>query len=370
MKRIGIITLIDYKNYGNRLQNYALQEVLKDLGAIPETIEILHNIKKKSVFSRLIRNLVTPNFIKNILRYYRNKKYSKYILQRIEGFRGFTSQYIIRSNFYISESFYPQDQLESYNYFITGSDQVWNPYFNFCSPIYFLEFAPPHKRIAYAPSFGIDSIPDIFVEKYTLWLSQINHISVRELAGAKIIRQLTGREAQVVLDPTMLLTKERWLSIAKKDEKKPKSEYLLAYFLGRVSKKNNKHIIQIAERYNLEIVRLADVNDIDRFTITPEEFLDYISSAKVICTDSFHGAVFAILFHIPFIVFDRDDSSPSMKSRLESLLKTFNLESRYFSEGLLNEQLFDIEFSKTDLILSREREKSLNFLRDSININN
>lgn len=62
----------------------------------------------------------------------------------------------------------------------------------------------------------------------------MHRLSVREDAGAKIIKDLTGRDAPVLVDPTLLLTKEKWLFIAKEADNKPKKKYMLTYFLGGV----------------------------------------------------------------------------------------------------------------------------------------
>ena len=109
----------------------------------------------------------------------------------------------------------PDDLSDQYDYFITGSDQVWNPNYLYGSSIYFLAFAPKHKRIAFAPSFGVSEIKPEYVERYKEWLSGMHRLSVREDDGAKIIKRINRKRRPVLVDPTMLLTKEKWLSIAK-----------------------------------------------------------------------------------------------------------------------------------------------------------
>src|SRR5699024_7837720 len=116
---------------------------------------------------------------------------------------------------------------------------------------------------------------------------------------------LTGRKAEVVADPTLLLTKESWLIVAKPASNKPKESYLLTYFLGVVTAEVKEKIDEYARKYKLKVVNLAQPKNKKYYLTNPSEFLDYINSATLFLTDSFHGTVFSILFETPFIVTDR-----------------------------------------------------------------
>ena len=371
MSKIGIVTLNGYFNYGNRLQNYALQEVLKDFGFTVETI-----IKKSDTNSTVSKNIlgkVKEKSFKEIICAANNKALNtlyrnKLKEQRTQIFRDFTKKYIVETNFSISDNNIPNDLSHSYDYFVTGSDQVWNPTYKNNSSIEFLTFASSEKRIAYAPSFGVSEIPEQKRDNYTTWLSELAHISVREEAGAKIISELTGRDAQVLVDPTMLLTKEKWLSIAKAPSIKPKKKYLLTYFLGDIPKERKKKINDVAKKNDLEIVHLAQIKYRIPYLSGPSEFIHYINNASVFCTDSFHGAVFSILLDTPFIVFNREGKSPSMNSRIETLLSKFSLESRSDNNVLSNSQIFDVDYSHTIPILKEEQKKSLDYLKNALNV--
>ena len=373
MKKIGIITLNGYFNYGNRLQNYALQEVLKELGFEVETI-IKTKKQKDSSNKRTVGKLKQKNLKELYKVAYRkalNSLYkSKLNEQRTQIFKDFSYTYIRETDFCISDNNIPEDLFQRYDYFVTGSDQVWNPTYKHNSSIEFLTFVPPEKRIAYAPSFGVSEIPEKDRENYTAWLSELAHISVREEAGAKIIKELTGREAPVLVDPTMLLTKEKWLSIAKAPDSKPKNDYLLTYFLGEIPRDRRKRLNDIAKKNDLKIVNLAQIKDRKAYLSGPSEFIDYINNSSLFCTDSFHGAVFSVLLDTPFIVFNREDDSPSMNSRIDTLLKKFKLESRSANFELSNTQIFDVDYSHTIPILEKERAKSLNYLKNALSISN
>jgi len=370
MRKIGIMTLNGYYNYGNRLQNYALQESLKFLGFVVETI-INRRTPKKTKFIKRIHNLGTNSYKEIYIKAY-NKTWRKIrkksIVKRTENFKEFTLNYINETNYFISENNIPKNLSDRYDYFVTGSDQVWNPVYTLGSSIFFLTFAEKHKRIAYAPSFGVSEIKPEYKEKYKEWISEIPWLSVREDDGARIIKELTGRDAPVLVDPTLLLTKEKWLSIAKEAQNKPKGNYLLTYFLGGIPPKYKKQIKKIAKVNNLEVINLADIRDKETYRTGPSEFIDYINSCSVFCTDSFHGAVFSILFEKPFIVYERMGSTLSMFSRIETLLKKFKLESRKAENIKSNEDVFNIDFSHVPAILEAERKKSYDFLKEALNV--
>ena len=234
MKKVGIITLSGNYNYGNRLQNYAMQEAYKKLGFEVETIwnNIGQNPEYKSPLLVRFKNIIKPLFGKI--------NYDKVRNERNQNFANFTNNYINNSNYIINNDEENNELNKMYDYFSVGSDQVWNYTFNIMSEIEFLKFADSEKTIAYAPSFGISMIPKIMEDTYIYGLKHIKHLSVREDAGAKIIKDLTGRDAQVVLDPTMLLLKEDYEKIEKKPKTDITKKYILLYFLGCISEKRRK----------------------------------------------------------------------------------------------------------------------------------
>lgn len=255
---------------------------------------------------------------------------------------------------------------KKYDYFITGSDQVWNPNFNRMSDIDFLVFATPEKRVAFSASFGISEIPEDMKDYYKERLLGIKYLSVREDTGKDIIENLTGREdVQVLVDPTMLLTSEEWDKVAKKPEQlKDNKKYILNYFLGELSDKRKKEIQEVAEKNDCEIINILDENS-PFYQTGPSEFLYLEKNAFLICTDSFHSCVFAILFNKPFIVFDREDAMEKMNSRLETLLKKFKLEDRWYNNKIEEEQL-KIDYTEAYKILESEREKAKIFINNAI----
>ncbi|WP_432354369.1 polysaccharide pyruvyl transferase family protein [Sporosarcina sp. A2] len=379
MKKIGILTINDYTNYGNRLQNYASQEVLNALGFQVETIinttmHLESNNEGTFKLQRLnkLRNYSAIELINKMKFKIFSLRNSKKIIiakkEKRKNFIEFTKHNIKETKYTISDNNIPNDLTVEYDFFVTGSDQVWNPNFERFSGVDFLSFAPKYKRIAYAPSFGISELPTENKKLYKEWLSEMSSVSVREQAGAKIIKELTGRDAEVLIDPTLMLTKEQWLSIAMESEFKPKKKYILTYFLGNQTSENRKSIKRIAQINDLDIVNLADIYDIKRYTADPSEFIDYINSASLVLTDSFHGAVFSTLLKTPFVVYNREGSLPSMNSRIDTLTSKFKLESRKAENIEKNEQILNADYSHVDEILQFEREKALIYLKNALDV--
>lgn len=377
MKKIGILTLNGYFNYGNRLQNYALQEFINMNGFECETIINDTIIDKSSLFEinkkNKIKNLLDKDFrqiYSAINKRINSKKINDINNERTKLFKDFSRKYINETKFSIKYGEIDKNLETKYDYFITGSDQVWNPFDFKVSEVSFLTFAPKHKRISYAPSFGVYDIPQQERENYKKWLSEMKHISVREDAGAKIVKELTGKEVPVVIDPTMILTKEQWLSVAKKSKAKPKKKYLLTYLLGEGSKEHKQKIKKISEKYNLEIVNLGTIKDVEHYVTGPSEFIDYINDASIFFTDSFHGCVFSMLLDTPFVVCTRvgQDSKTSMESRIDTFLEKFELKERRYS-NINNIDIFQCDYTKSNELLEKERKIAMDYLSDALNVN-
>lgn len=352
MKKIGILTINDDVNYGNRLQNYALQEFLKKREIEVETILNRPDLIGNRYYVKQMKDL-----IKKILFF--KKDYKRYL-----NFKKFNQKFIKFSKYRIDQNNIPDQLIMDYDYFITGSDQVWNPYFGRMSNLDFLTFAPKAKRISFSASFGISELPDNMKEWYKEGINGLNKISVREERGKELIKELTGREDVVVLlDPTMLLTKTEWDKIARKPKQiEPNERYILNYFLGDLSDSRMDEIQRIANQNNCKIINILNEND-PFFECDPSEFLYLEKNAYLICTDSFHSSVFAILYDRPFIIFDREDKHISMNSRLETLIRKFQLKNRKF-KGKITDENLNHDYIKAYEILEQEREKAEKFLEE------
>ena len=368
MKKIGIVTLHGYWNYGNRLQNYALKKVLENLGYEVDTTVISKNnkssnfeiIKKKLSLRKIlvtIRNLFIPSIGRRI-----RENLNSHSL-RVNAFKTF-SDMNLSENFLTLSNKKDIQILKEYDYFVAGSDQIWNPLEIDKMSVYFLDFAHPKKRISYAASFGRTDIPENLIEKYKYWLNGMKTYSVREKAGADIVWNLVQQRASVHLDPTMLLSKKEWLEISNKAHNRPEESYILTYFLGGPSIETREKIQKIALEKNMTVINLGDITEKDSYETGPAEFIDYINNASLFYTDSFHGVAFSILLETPFIVFKRLKSGPSMYSRIETLLEKFAFMER--QDFTFSGDAFEMDFSNSHRILEQEKEKSINYLKESL----
>ena len=351
MKKLGIVTIIS-DNYGNRLQNYALQSYLNN-NFYFEVETILNNEltnTKKFYFFRKLKHKIFKNKnktnSKDFITFNKNIVFSKKIMTAYNNLN------------------------DEYDYFIVGSDQIWNPLMDRLREVDYLNNIERIKRISYAASFGISKIPNKYYKIIIKKIGKYKNISVREDKGKEIIEELTGRkDVEVLVDPTMLLKAEEWDKVSKKPEQLNTDKYILNYFLGDLSEERRKEIERIAKENNCEIINIMDKND-PLYVSGPSEFLWLEKHAFLICTDSFHSSVFALLYNRPFIVFDREQEGiENMNSRIDTLINKFNLKNRRFTGKITDENL-NHDYTEAYEILEKEREKSRKFLEKALDIEN
>ena len=356
-RKLAILTINDDCNLGNRLQNYATQETLKKYNIKVETISNQKGTAGKGYIKKKIKEQIKRLLIiklkfkryNNFMKFNKNIKYSKY---------------------QIDSNHIPNKLATEYDYYITGSDQVWNPNFNRMSDIDFLKFAPKEKRSSFSASFGISEIPEELKEYYKNNLLEMQNLSVREDRGKEIIEELTGRkDAEVLIDPTMMLTAEEWDKVSKKPRKLTTDKYILNYFLGNLSEKRRKEIENVATQNGCTIINLMDKND-PLYASGPSEFLYLVKNAFMICTDSYHGSIFSIIYNKPFVVFDREENIVNMNSRLETLLSKFQLQERYSKDGKIPEELLQCDYTECYKILELEKEKTNEYIEKILNSSN
>jgi hypothetical protein len=253
---------------------------------------------------------------------------------------------------------------------VLGSDQVWNPkrYNDIKRELFFLKFAKPDQKVCFAPSFGVSELPDKWKEYFRENLMSFPYLSVREKAGARIIRDLTGRDSEVLIDPTLMIKADDWRKIAKEPiNVDTKCEYLLKYFIGEAPEKAIKGTEKLTKQYKLTKYDMFDINNEGLYTADPTEFLYLMDHASIIQTDSFHACVFAFLFGRPFLLYAREGKDDDMLSRIETLFQTFGLMRKFVGSGLEND-LFECNYTTGYNRLIEEREKVYSFLKRSMNI--
>lgn len=372
MKRIAIHTITDYVNYGNRLQNYATQEILKSLGFEVESVINYPTKPIEKGIAFTLKRIVNAFKLSPLTLL--NKAWGKLVDRKkkpifeasqrakAKSFKAFSDKYITESNFVLALNNIPANLDDKYDFAVVGSDQIWNPNIRYGSSLDFLSYVSKEKRIALAPSIGVSVIPEQYKAIYKQCLSEMACLSVREEKGAELIQTLCGKKAEVLVDPTLALTSEAWLKIATPAKNKPKNKYLLTYFIGEVSSKRLKLLRKMATENQLELVMMNSLHNTDRYDADPAEFLDYIRSAALVCTDSFHCIIFSMHFQSPFVVFEREGKSAPMGSRIDTLLGKFHFENRKQLMLESNQKYFDIDFKHVPEIMEKERSKVIEYL--------
>jgi len=402
MKKAGLITLHESSNFGALLQAYALSRTIENFNIECEIIN--HNrfgdnnkegksnfYKVRSYLNRIKRFINKSNFYKvrsfsnrtrNIKLLLNNpsiinistKRNKLSRLDKIdrEKCRKFMDEYLNISNRKYTEIEEIKNEPPLYDYYICGSDQIWNPNRSYYFEPFFLTFAPEKmKKIAYAPSIALNTIPEHLIDTYKEYLKSLNHISVREEQGAHLISNIIGRKVPALIDPTLLLDYNDWDKIAICPE--IKVPYVLCYFIcHRALSSFRKVINQLANTLNTKIVVVPSklgVLDNNWLTLNgtgPREFLGLIREAECVVTNSFHGVVLSINYNKDFYVCEYK-TGESRFSRIANILDKLNLENRIISD---KQKIIhsSIDYCKVNKLLSIERAKSYDFLEKALDI--
>lgn len=369
--KIGIVTWFHHRNYGTILQAYALQKFLKNNGyncALVNYIPInnktiLEKIKLGNFNHRIASKIESAKFkflgsnIKDML-VEKNKSFENFATNNIDFTeKAQTSSELFRLN-------------ETIDCFICGSDQIWNPE-NF-NGVYYLNFVnEKNKKISYAPSFGVSHIPTSKTEEIRQLVNKFDWLSVREDKGASILKELTQKDVEVVVDPTLLLSKTDWDQISANPI--INEDYILCYFLGdrkeywkaveNLQRMTKYKVIIIPARFNSYLKKYEI-----RTSTSPQEFIGLIKNAKLVLTDSYHGVIFSLKFERDFYVFKRfeDKDKRSQNSRIYNILKMLNLEERLVDYNFLKDYKDNCSIENYDEInkvLSRKIDDSTAFLK-------
>ena len=373
MKTLGVCIVLDNNNFGSMLQSYATQEYLR----IKKIDFVLLKYKKEKnlrLFMRLLNPVMWSDkliLVKRkfaILQYPELKACSE---QRIKSFNRFRDKYFHKSD-KLCRGY--QELCEAgaeFEAYMVGSDQLWSPS-GLETNFYNLMFVDETKyKFSYAASFGVSKIADKQLEATSEYLRRIDSISVRENSGAVIVKELTGRDIPVVVDPTLLFDSQGWDNNLN-PRQIIKGKYILVYFLGDNPEYRNA-VKELAKVTGLKIVlipmeRLHKTNiglaDQESYSWGPDDFVSLIKYADYICTDSFHGMVFSSIYHKKFIVFNRyeDNAIDSKNTRIDSFCETYGLKyRRYHKDTFIADMLQDIDYNDIDAKMKEKRRMSQDF---------
>ncbi|MDY3266615.1 MAG: polysaccharide pyruvyl transferase family protein [Phocaeicola sp.] len=364
--KTATITYHASHNYGSMLQAYALQNSLKKMGYENTIINLRTSIQKEfyscpfsSKSSTLLKKMIN---LKNSI--YRNELIKKY-----ELFESFINEFLITTQEYPSNESLVEAQLD-YDCFIAGGDQIWNTYPLDFDWSFFLPFTN-RKKISYAVSMGPAGEKEVIdKDKIKNYLKSFSHISVRENGTKKIVESLVDKPISINIDPTLLLSKTEWEKIIP-SEPIIKSEYILVY--TPIFKKDVYDIaMNLGKILNLNVITTNHIiyHKIKYWKLKyhldtgPIEFLNILKNARLVICGSYHAVLFSKIFEVPFFAVDGDKDN-----RMCTFLSQTGLTDRVINLNNVKEKSlisYNCDFSTSNICIEKEREKSINYLKNSI----
>lgn len=355
MKKIGIMTMHRVINYGSFLQAFGLKKILEELGYDVQLVD--YNIeppviktKKKNLLQKIAKNI-------NIFGYVRKK----IVLNKLK--KEYNYNYIKLLN------------VNKYNYnpnldaLVIGSDEVFNCLQDY--PIGYSKelFGKNYEKIdviSYAASFGHTTLEEL--KKYKIdneigeMIGKFKAVSVRDRNSYDIVKTISTKNPIISLDPVLISSYENYTT----NNVKLKNYIIVYAYPGRLTKEEEKYIKSFAKKKKKKIVclgmyqKIADHN----LVVSPFEVLEYFKKADFVITDTFHGTIFSIINHSKFCTIIRD----SNKNKLEDLLERLKQSDRKVKKINEIEELYneEIDFTTTNDIIKKEREKSIEYLRKNL----
>lgn len=383
-KKIGCVIAYTpgHNNYGTSLQGYAMLKKIEQLGYPCEVIQYKKclTLWQKFLFVvNAIRAGEAKSLYARLIKKWKLRKYPDYaenIQQRTKAVNKYKEKKLIP----LFHEYVGYDALhegsKNYSVVIVGSDQVWTP-MGLPTKFFNLLFVDDNvRKVAYASSFGVSEIPKFQRKATGEYLDRFAYIGVREQRGKEIVDTLSHKIAHVVVDPTLLLTREEWESEISESLVNENEPYIFCYFLG-TNQESRRAANKLKAKTGLRIVAIKHMDeyvpedekfgDAAPYSVGPDDFVKYIRDATYVCTDSFHCTVFSILFHKQFMTFYRfaTKSKTSRNSRIDSLLCQLGLQFRLF-HGEIGMIKQDIDYDQVDVRLAKMRKNSLDFLDSSL----
>lgn len=382
MKNVFLVTWFISENYGTCLQAYATKATLSECS----DVRILDRRRYYSIDKlNFLLNKFYSVFKSKVGKKERPFDYGKYVgahNKKLSKIKALTAE---NYNTISINNAADLKEIDSWaDCYLVGSDQMWNPWM--LSPHYLLDFVPKKSKKAkysYAASFGVDNIPTDKRKLYEKYLPQFDKIMVREPRAAELVKELSGKEATVVLDPTFLLTQEEWRKFSLKSSSVKEyglKDYILCYFIGSPEFDHLKTVKELAKKLGLCVVLLPtkesdyQVDDANVEIVADAcayDFVSLIDNAKLVCTDSFHAVVFSFLMGAALYTFPRFKKGDkySQESRLHNIMTKFKLMDSVWDENKSTDEIIQhmsVDYSEGYAVLEREREKCKKLLQNMI----
>lgn len=358
--RIGIITFHFVNNFGGALQAYALQRVVREQCHVDTVIV---NYKNWFIrFTDFVRIFPISSNVKEICsglctmkhRLGRGKKFKRFLKENVKLTRLYRSTNSLKRNTPECEKF------------VCGSDQIWNPFLT-CgvTGAYFCTFVKESSRkISYAASFGTSQLMEAQTKKIGQYVNELGSISVREKDGIDYVRDITGRDAKQLIDPALLLDASEWDEVAKDVPGLP-DKYILLYIMQRDESVYN-YVHALKKQVNLPIVEISRYGykpsfvDYSVIDIGPSEFVGLFRNSQYVCSNSYHGLIFSIIFNKELCLIP----SKRFSGRINNLLSL--LECEIPSSSNEDNSLLSFDNDKLRKVIEREKNISFEYLKKNI----
>lgn len=348
-KKIGLLNMRYDNNYGGNLQRFALYTILQRMGYDVEYLYIRDNwddwfttrsTKKviKQSIKQLVRFILHPTQEPLLAWHRENPAYVKSCAIT----EPFLDKYIKHTKtIFNSNDLKRAIKKRNYDAVIAGSDQIWRKKYieRYGIGTFFMDFLPDTftgKRIVYGASFGVDyqeyTHDDIqYIKPY---FEKLDFVSVRETSALQLLSQygLTSPQAEVVLDPTLLLDKEDYIQLIQSADTKPSNGNMFCYVLDK-SDEIDKVISQISEERQLKSFRWSLETE-----GSVEQWLRSFMDAEFVVTDSYHGMLFSIIFNKPFKLLRNQNRGTARFDEIQDKLEISEYEE-YIDWNKINTQL-------------------------------
>ena len=365
--KIGVMTIHNIKNYGSLLQAYAAVTILTRLRHVVEVIDFSMTPKNMSIVGKLL---------------WGGNRVALWIFgihHQVKVADAEFKSFMVK-NIPLSPCFAGKQALtklsKTYDCVVAGSDQIWHPRCIDTDLSFLLNFvSPPLKKISFSSSFGVKNLSEKQSKIYARELKTFDAISVREKSAQELVRILTGRNAFVILDPTLLLSGDEWRKLASTAcESIP---YILIY--GSMSNKGSimeKVALRIQKRTGWRILRIHGkaYHVFSRkvkylFNVGPCDFLSLFQNASLVLANSFHGTAFAINFNRPFFSFYPKEGDLGVRQK--HILELLHLKRQAVELPLKNITESDawelsVDYSQANQMLNKCRMDSIRWLNDAL----
>lgn len=358
MKKICIATPVDYSNFGNRLQNYAIHVLCKRMGLEPTTLAVEYAF----VFGKIPKNRI----LKLIDRFHFGG-----LLSRIDKLKSINKSYaswkFTQSEIktvYIDNEVQLDKILSQNDFYGIGGDQILAPFWKHIIRFAMFPKCDANRKICFSPSFGSDSLPDAYLNEIRPELEKVGRLAVREQSGCDLARRTTGMEAVRICDPVVMLTKDDWKMAAEQSKVSIVGKKAVVYFLGAFQQYRD-FISHDVEKNQCTIIDVSKNSKSKEAACNPLEFVSYLEQAECIYTDSFHAVMLAVILNKRVIIFERAGGR-EMNTRILELMARYHLENCLYCEGKSVKNLGEYNACEANAILDRERAFANEYYRQFV----